>query len=207
MDNHYLNVVFDIVGEPQPQAAQVRHDMLVGDLISEIVREFDINEQEDYLLFRIGNDQPLDPRYPLSGQSVGDGDQLNFTRPALLQRRQISAETPAALRLYAKTPVTYDIDWQPAIIGRPDADATHTSLLAVNLEWLGKRGKRVSRSHAQIVENDGTYYIESLAPNNPTFLNNKVLVAGERHPLKNKDQILLKTSQLRLEFLSPRPTS
>ena len=205
MEDRYLNVVFDIVGESRPQPAQVRHDMLVGDLISEIVREFDINDQDEYLLFRVGNNQPLDPRYPLSGQSVGDGDQLSFTRPALLQRRPISAEMTAALRLQVTTPLLYEINWQPAIIGRPDADATHTSLLAVNLEWLGKQGKRVSRSHAQIVEKDGTYYLESLAPHNPTFLNNKVLLIGERHPLKNNDQILLESSNVRLEFLSPRP--
>ena len=205
MEDGYLNLIFDIVGEQQRQPAQVRHDMLVGDLVSEIVREFDINDQEDYLLFRIGNDHPLDPRYPLSSQSVGDGDQLNFTRPALLQRKPISVEASGALRFLGDTSVVYNIDWQPAIIGRPDADATHTSLLAVNLEWLGKRGKRVSRRHAQVVEQNGVFYIESLAPNNPTFLNNRILVAGERHPLKHKDQILLKASKVRFEFLSPKP--
>ena len=205
MEDRYLKVTFDIVSEPQPQHAEVRHDILVGDLINEIVREFDINEQDEYVLFREGSDNPLDRRYPLSGQSVVDGDRLNFTRPALLQRKSISAEVTAALRLlHGENPI-YTIDWQPAIIGRTDADATHTSLLAVNFDWLGKRGKRVSRSHAQIVEQNGTYYLESLAPNNPTFLNNKVLLTGERRPLKNKDQILLKSSNLRLEFLSPKP--
>ncbi|MGB1253277.1 MAG: FHA domain-containing protein [Candidatus Promineifilaceae bacterium] len=205
MEDGYLNLEFDIVGESQPQLAKVRHDMLVGDLITEIVREFDINDQDEYLLFRKGNDRPLDPRYPLSGQSVVDRDQLNFTRPALLQRKALSAGSSASLRLLTKSSAVYDLDWQPAIIGRPDADATHTSLLAVNLEWLGKRGKRVSRSHAQIVEERGVFYIESLAPNNPTFVNNSVLVTGERRELNNKDQILLKASKVRFEFLSPAP--
>lgn len=201
MDETYLVLTFDIVGEADPQRAKVRPDMFVNDLIKEIQREFDIKEGDEYLLYRTGEAQPLDPKRTLREQVVQDGDQLKFTRPTLLQRKPINAQQKAHLRFEEKTTVTYDIQWQPALIGRPNSNATHTSLLAVNLEWLGKRSKRVSRRHAQIVERDGTYFIESLAPNNPTFVNKRVLVPGELRSLAHEDMIWLQASGVQLQFL------
>lgn len=198
---NYLRLKFDIVGVEKTQLAQVRPDLLVGDLTREIRRQFDINEQDDHLLYRAGHTQPLDNKRTLIDQGIENDDQLNFTHPTLLQRKPIRASKKAQLQLDSDPPVTYEIQWQPAIIGRPDNDATHTSLLAVNLEWLGKQAKRVSRRHAQIIERDGAYLIESLTPNNPTFVNDKVLVPGEQRILAHKDTIRLRMSRVQMQFL------
>ena len=84
--------------------------------------------------------------------------------------------------------------------GRPDADPVHSGLLAVNLVWH-PNSRRISRRHAQITEDDGTYYIESLAANNPTYLNQEQLTTGERYPLKHNDLIYLRSSKVQLEFI------
>ncbi len=197
----YLTLKFDIVGVEKTQLAQVRPDLLVGDLIREIQRQFDIDEQDENLLYQVDSSQPLDPKRTITDQGIENDNQLNFTRPTLLQRKRIDAPYKAQLRLESESPVTYEIQWQPAIIGRPDNDATHTSLLAVNLEWLGKRSKRVSRRHAQIIEQNGVYLIESLSPNNPTFVNDRVLVPGEQRSLAHEDMIRLQMSRVEMKFL------
>ncbi len=201
---NYLELTFDIVGEQEPHRAKVRDDVSVADLMVEISRKFEISDHENYALFNDGQSTPLEKSLSLPLQDVTSGAQLIFTRPALLLRKPISDSQSAALHLIAENQVTYDIQWQPAIIGRPSPDASQTSLLAVNLEWV-ENNRRISRQHAQITEADGTFFIESLSPNNPTFINSTRLSLDEKYPLSHGDFIILKASRVRLEFILSNP--
>ena len=196
----YIELTLDIVGEAEPQRAKVRDDLPVADLVAEIARKFEISDREAYALYRTGQTVPLNLALTLPKQDVSSGDQLTFTRPALLLRQPITVMQKAALHLIADYKVVYDIQWQPAVIGRPSPDATQTSLLAVNLEWV-ENNRRISRQHAQITESDGTFFIESLSPNNPTFLNSTRLQPNEKYPLSHGDLVVLKASRVRLEFV------
>lgn len=196
----FIELTFDIVGEAEPQLAKVRDDLTVNDLITEIARKFSITDRDSYALYQKDNNVPLDLAQPLPKQGVSSGEELTFTRPALLLRQPVSSTPTAALHLLGDYLVVYNIQWQPAIIGRPSPDPSHTSLLAVNLEWV-ENNRRISRQHAQITETDGTYFLESLSPSNPIFLNSTRLLPNEKYPLKNDDLIILKASQIRLSVV------
>jgi pSer/pThr/pTyr-binding forkhead associated (FHA) protein len=94
----------------------------------------------------------------------------------------------------------FPVQWQPAVIGRPDADHVHNELLAANLEWLPE-GLRVSRRHAQITEEAGIFYLENLAGrDNPTYLNGRSLAGGRRVALQHGDAIRLGQHGVELRF-------
>jgi pSer/pThr/pTyr-binding forkhead associated (FHA) protein len=96
--------------------------------------------------------------------------------------------------------VLFDLEWQPALIGRPDADAVHNELLAVNVKWLPGH-LRVSRRHARITEQGSVYYLEALAENNPTVLNGQRLSLGHKYQLHVGDTIGLGISNIQLVFV------
>lgn len=60
----------------------------------------------------------------------------------------------------------------------------------------------VSRSHAQIVENNMAYYLRDLSSTNGTFLNSKK-ISDEDHELKDGDKIRLGASKVDLVFRLP----
>jgi pSer/pThr/pTyr-binding forkhead associated (FHA) protein len=93
----------------------------------------------------------------------------------------------------------FDIQWQPALIGRPTAEADHNLMLAVNVELLPK-GMTISRRHAQITFSDDKYYIEPLAENNPVFVNGKEMPVGAMWEIKNGDQITFGRYEVILGF-------
>lgn len=195
----YLELTFQIDSEPDPQRAKVRPSLTVEDLITNIASEFETGEAVDYELYREGVPTPLARSEPLEVQQIKSGETLIFMRPILQHRRPIYAKRKASLELHG-TETRFLIQWQPAVIGRPDADPVHSGLLAVNLEWH-PNNRRISRRHAQITEEEGIYYIESLAANNPTYLNQDRLAPGERYPLKHNDLIYLRSSKVRLKFI------
>jgi pSer/pThr/pTyr-binding forkhead associated (FHA) protein len=198
----YLEVVIDVFDETD-QRASVRTTLTVGQLLAEVTREFadlDFGDQIAYCLTMQGSSRPLDRDLTLSQQGVQSGDRLvlGWARNALkAPRRPVSV---AAVLQESTTQVTFPIEWQPAIIGRPDADQTHNQLLAANLEWL-PNGRRVSRRHAQITEGAGVYYIESLTPKNATLLNGERLETGRTYTLQPGDTIELGYSKITLRFM------
>lgn len=200
--NDYLMLEFDVVGETETRRAKVRPGLVVSDLILEIGRKFQISDPQNYELYRLGISTPLQRGQPLIKQGVQDGARLVLSNPALQHRRPISSQHKALLQLQDNK-LLIELQWQPAVIGRPDAaDAIHTALLAVNLEWL-PNSRRISRRHAQITEEAGLYYLEALAPNNPTFLNREKspLEINQRRPLKHNDRIQLRNSGVILTFI------
>ncbi|MCB8977455.1 MAG: FHA domain-containing protein [Ardenticatenaceae bacterium] len=101
----------------------------------------------------------------------------------------------------------YKLNWLPAIIGRPDKNQPNDDWIAVDLESY-KTGLRVSRRHAQITEQNGRYFIESLS-RNPTLLKdaegNVETVGDEKRPLQHGDTIQLERSNIALKFIVRSP--
>lgn len=80
-------------------------------------------------------------------------------------------------------------------IGRWDADGG--VFPDVDLDTDDPEAK-VSRKHARISVQDGSYLIEDLGSTNGTFINRgRRLAAGDRHPLKDGDEIIVGKTFLR----------
>ncbi|MFZ4657929.1 MAG: FHA domain-containing protein [Caldilineaceae bacterium] len=106
----------------------------------------------------------------------------------------------------AQSKQLYPLPWVPAIIGRPDNNKQDNALLAVNLEKAANGlGLRVSRRHARIDEENGRYFVSSLAPNNPIYHltadDQRTLLTTAKHPLHSGDRLYLEGSELTLKFL------
>jgi hypothetical protein len=201
----YIDLFFDIFDEKN-QHASVRESLTVADLIDEITREFDDLDREtldSYALFLQDKNQPLNGSRNLLEQGVQPGDRLVFTwaRSQLQSARRPLSDTASFALQDETSQVLFPIEWQPAVIGRPDTDLEHNDLLAVDLRWLPE-SPRVSRRHAQITEVKGVYYIESLTPNNPTYLNGHGLSLGKTYKLKVGDTIRFGYTDIRLRYIS-----
>lgn len=200
----YFDVVFDVFDEMN-QRASVRRELTVAQLVDAVLSEFeelDVREPQRYGLYLEAGQRPLERHKTLPDQGVQPGDRLIFgwARDPLRQlRRTLSGRRQVAL-LEATTQVLFPIEWQPAIIGRPDVDPAHNELLAVDLQWLAG-SRQVSRRHARITERAGDYDLEPLAERNPTLLNGRRLSMGRSVPLKAGDVIGLGSSGIRLEFV------
>ena len=202
--SEYLELSFDVFDETE-QRASVRRSLTVAELIAEIVNEFeDLDGRLPglYGLYPEGGQRPLEESKTLTEQGVQPGDRLVFgwARDPLRQlRRPITGGSQFALQ-EVTSQVLFGLEWQPAIIGRPDADAAHNELLAVNLKWL-PGSRRVSRRHARITEQGGAYYLEALADKNPTTLNGRQLSLGRKYQLQVGDTIGLGISNIQLVFV------
>jgi hypothetical protein len=90
---------------------------------------------------------------------------------------------------------------QDANIGRWDADGG--VFPDVDLDTDDPEAK-VSRRHARISVRDGQYLIEDLGSTNGTFVNRgHRLASGERHPLKDGDEIIVGKTFLRFRVAKP----
>jgi pSer/pThr/pTyr-binding forkhead associated (FHA) protein len=202
--SEYLELSFDVFDETE-QRASVRPTLTVAELILEILNEFedlDGRRPDLYGLYPEGSQRPLERGKTLTEQGVQPGDRLAFSwaRDPLRQlRRPLTQGAQFALQ-DAASQVLFGLEWQPAIIGRPDADPAHNELLAVNVKWLSG-SRRVSRRHARITEQGGVYYLEGLAENNPTLLNGHQLSPGRKYQLRKGDTIGLGISNIQLVFV------
>jgi hypothetical protein len=205
MMSDYLELTIDVFDETDQRAAVCKKLTAAG-LIEEVLSEFrelDGEAPELYGLYLEGQQRPLERGKTLLDQGVQPGDRLDFTwvRDTFRQlRRPLAGGARFALQ-EGTTQVLFPIEWQPAIIGRTDADPAHNDLLAANLEWLAG-SRRVSRRHAQITEREGTYYLEALMERNPTFLNGQRLSFGRSYELGVGDTIGLGYSSITLAFIS-----
>jgi hypothetical protein len=202
--SEYLELSFDVFDETE-QRASVRRSLTVAQLIKEIVNEFedlDGRMPDLYGLYPEGGQRPLEQNKTLTEQGVQPGDRLVFTwaRDPLRQLRRPLTHGPQFALQDVSSQVIFGLEWQPAIIGRPDADAAHNELLAVNLKWL-PGNLRVSRRHARITEQNGVYYLEGLAEKNPTLLNGQRLSLGRKYHLREGDTIGLGASNIQLAFI------
>jgi hypothetical protein len=159
----------------------------------------------DYQLLKAGDKTPLDANSQLR-QQLGATDRLLLVEkePALPSGTQ-----PPSQNVYLRDQTSgkvFKLNWQPAIIGRPDKSKPQDDQLAVNLE-LYQAGLRVSRRQAVIIEQNGNYFIESMS-RNPTVIkkeNGEIIpVEATRQPLQAGDVIFLERSNISLKFIVRR---
>lgn len=82
-------------------------------------------------------------------------------------------------------------------IGRWDADGG--IFPEIDLDADDPEAK-VSRRHARIMRRDGEYFVEDLGSTNGTFINRgRRLLPGDRHPLRDGDEIIVGKTFLRFQ--------
>jgi hypothetical protein len=181
------------------QEASIRENLPVRTLLAETRREFNLPDG-NYGFKVKGSGKILDPEKTLEQSGIHTGAVLVLTR----ERRAAPVEQNLSTDFSRKMPLTgpykaalreeeigqtFEIKWQPAIIGRPDAaNPDSIEMLAVNLGPF-EGSKTVSRFHARITEQGGQFFIESITDNNPTYLNDGLIRMGERRFLQTGDKI------------------
>jgi hypothetical protein len=169
----------------------LRSSLVVANLIATIKDKFNLDG--NYVL-RLENDRyELPQDLPLDQTPAREGSVLVF-EPVLeetgtldaIQRGVRNRLTKGFKRVYLQETrflSEFDLVWQPAIIGRRDTrNPSKNRLLAVDLDEL-EEDSTVSRHHACITEQNGSFFIESINARNPTFLNDARLRMGMRYPL------------------------
>ena len=196
----YIDVKIDVF-EHTGQRARLRRSLTVHSLIEEILREFDdiaADSPEKYAVYLKGFDHPLKPVETLAQLDIQPQDELVFDYVRQVIRRMLDARNYATLREEG-TGKEFDIQWQPAVVGRPSTDVDHNIILAVNVQLLPD-GKSVSRRHAQITFSEGRYFIEPLAEQNPVFLNGKELPVHSKREIRNGDKLSFGNNKLTMTF-------
>lgn len=209
MDRVILTITSDLFDEAdRRQEVSVRANLTVRALIEEIRREFNLLDA-GYRLTLAGQREALPLDRTMEQLGLQTGAELVFERDRhRLDQRVIArggqyfeaVSQPGRARLReAASGQVFPIEWQPAIIGRPDAANPATAqALAVDASTLPE-GRTVSRRHAQITERAGTYYLEALNERNPTLLNGQPLALGERRALSPGDRIRVGLMELVFE--------
>ncbi len=196
----YIEVKIDVF-EHTAQRARLRKTLTAGALVDEILKEFDDVSADSlgkYALYLKGADRPLNASFTIEQLDIQPQDELVFNYVRQTIRQMLDSRNYAFLKDDSAGRV-YDIQWQPAIIGRPTNEADHNINLAVNLQ-LHLKGQTVSRKHAQITFSDGRFMIEPLADNNPVYVNGKEVSFGVGKEIKNGDRIVIGRSDLLLTF-------
>ena len=200
--DEYLDVKIDVF-EHVGQRARLRRNLTVTALIEEILREFDdiaADSPDKYAIYLKGFDRPLTREDTITQLDLQPQDELVFDYVRQTIRRMLDVSQYAALR-DDSTGKEFDIQWQPAVIGRPSTDVDHNIILAVNVQLL-PNGKTVSRRHAQITVSQGRYFLEPLADQNPVFVNGKELPLNSRREIRNGDKIALGRQKLTFTFVT-----
>lgn len=207
MDRIILTITSELFDDNTHQEASVRPNITIRTLIDETRREFNLMEG-NYAFTLAGEDAALPDDQTIEQLGIQMGSELVFDR----QRRSLSQHmirrgahffqpvtgVPHAFLREEASRTIFDIDWHPAVIGRPDAsNPASADMLAADVGEM-EEGKTVSRQHARIMVQGGHYFLEPLAPRNPTFLNERELVMGEKARLQNGDK--LQMGQVMLTF-------
>jgi len=187
-----MNLTIDIqANEIGARRVNLRSSLLVANLITTIKDKFNLDGQFELRLENAA--QPLSEEIALDQTGVDEGGKL-ICAPVLeasgtldlIKRGSRSKLSPLYKRVYVQEErklVEHDLAWQPAIIGRKDHDdPSKNKLLAVDLEGAEDH-PTVSRHHACITEQNGAFFIESINPDNPTYLGNTRLKPNFKHPL------------------------
>ncbi|MEM9950485.1 MAG: FHA domain-containing protein [Chloroflexota bacterium] len=123
--------------------------------------------------------QEVSPHYE-GGEDLHVFSELD-TRPALGRRRVFRLFIPRETE-----PLEF-FSLDRLVIGRGGKGVQIDLNLSEHYGWM----LGVSRQHAEIVYDTGTYYITDLGSTNGTWLNSTQLSPNERYPLESHDQIRL----------------
>ncbi len=185
----YVDVKINVF-EHTGQRARVKRSITVKTLIDEILKEFDdidADSPEKYSIQLKGVDNPLNVNQSLAQLDIQPQDELSIAYLHQTIRKMLDAKDQATLREETSN-ISFDIQWTPAIIGRPSTEVNHNIMLAVNMQILAV-GMTISRLHAQIVFSEGSFFIQPLAANNPTYLNGNLLTVNSMNKLKSGDHL------------------
>lgn len=199
MADDYVDVKINVF-EHTGQRARVRRSITVKTLVDEILKEFDdidANFPEKYSIQLKGVDKPLNPKQTLAQLDIQPQDELSIVYQHQTIRKMLEPKDQATLREETSN-ISFDIQWTPALIGRPSTEVNHNIMLAVNMQILAV-GITISRKHAQIIFSDGAFSVQPLASNNPTFLNGRQLQANTLNKLKSGDRLAF--GQHKISFL------
>ncbi|OJX45862.1 MAG: hypothetical protein BGO78_11200 [Chloroflexi bacterium 44-23] len=204
----YIDVKINIF-EHTGQRARILKSLTVNQLIEEILKEFDdigTDSPERYTLQLKGIDRALSPSLTMVQLDIQPQDEFTLGYAQQTIRQMLDPQNYATLR-DEMTNKIFDIQWYPAIIGRPSTEVNHNIMLAVNAQLL-PTGMTISRKHAQITFSNGSYFLEALSENNPTYLNGKEIPFNGIREIRNGDRILLGQHKVSMVFESrSRPSS
>jgi hypothetical protein len=204
-----LEVFVDIFDFKNQQALALPN-LKPSELVESILEKFGSkllylsNKPDQYELVHADKHEPLSASVPLEPQL------LSSNRLILVEREEHLP--PGTHRpthhLYLREQTTaevYKLHWQPAVIGRHDSSKAHDERVAVDLT-ASSNGLRVSRRHVEITEENGQYYIKTLASNQVSLKRkdtqeHTVLEQAKLYPLYHGDTISLDYSQIALMFL------
>ena len=184
----------------------VRSSLKVESLLDEIRNHHSLDGQ--FRLLRKSDGTPLATDHGLDQLGIANGTvlvcdkilQLSDTQ-ARIQRgvpERFSKQPQRVYLVEERTRLEYDVEWQPAIIGRKDrSNPAKNRLLAVDLEELEQQPS-VSRQHACLTEKNGVFYVESLNPSNLAYLNGEKLRVGL--PKALTPGAVIKVGQITLTF-------
>jgi pSer/pThr/pTyr-binding forkhead associated (FHA) protein len=204
--SEYIDLKIDVF-EHTDQRARVLDSLTVSGLIEEILKEFDdisADAPEKYAVYLRGMDRPLNASSTVTELDLQPQDELVFEYKRQTIREMLQPQQYAVLR-EETTGKTFDIQWQPAVIGRPINEAEHNIMLAVNVQLI-PNGMTISRKHAQITFSEGKYYIEMLAENNQLLLNGKEIALNSRKEIKNGDKLHLGRNKVPFIFITQQPS-
>ena len=193
-------------GNIKPQRVNVRSNMTAGNLVLIVKDKFNLVDSYE-LRMRGGAALPEDVALDQAG--VADGNTLICAR--LLQttgtleavtRGERKAFSKAFSRVYLREERTrneYELIWQPAVMGRRDhRNPANNRLLALDLEDLEELPS-VSRHHACVTENGGTFFVEALQARNPVYVDGQRIADGVKAPLQAGSTVQI--GRLIFEFL------
>lgn len=205
--DEYIDIKIDVF-EHTSQRAQVRKNLTVSMLIEEILKEFDdvsADSPGKYALYLKGSNRALSRTLTLTQLDIQPQDELVFNYGQRSSHQMLMTSNYAMLR-DTTTGRIYQIQWQPALIGRPTNEADHNINLAVNLQTHPK-GQTISRKHASITCAQGRYFIEPLADKNPTAVNGHPVPFRSIKEIRSGDIITVGRDGLQLVFQAPNPES
>jgi len=198
--DEFIDVRIDVF-EHTGQRARLQKNLTVMNLIEEVLKEFDdivADSPEKYAVYLKGFDRPLTATQTLTQLDIQPQDELVFDYIRQTVRQMLDPRDYAILQEEI-TGKEFDIQWQPAVIGRPSNEMDHNITLAVNVQLL-PNGGTISRSHAQITFSEGRYFIEPLTEYNPVILNGRDITTSKKQEIKNSDKLMLGSRRLIFTF-------
>ncbi|HEY3291055.1 MAG TPA: FHA domain-containing protein [Anaerolineae bacterium] len=202
-----LNLTLDIQANSLgARRVNVRSSLQVATLVATIKDKFNLDG--NYNLRMQGTRTPLPLDTALDQIGVPEGSTLQVVRivestgvmDAIARgvRQPFSKRFTRVYLREQRTLAEFDLRWQPSIIGRRDVrNPSNNRLLIVDLEDL-ETLPSVSRHHAAITEQGGSFYIESIQDRNPTLLDGVKMRISERYPLQ--PGMLIKVGNITLSF-------
>ncbi len=187
-----MNLTLDIqANNLGPKRVNVRSSLVAGNLLSTIQDKFNLDGNFELRLK--GATHALHPEAALNQLGVTDGQVLVCARAIetsgtldAIQRGVRVRFSKKFKRVYLEDKRTlseFDLAWHPAVIGRKDqGNPANNKLLAVDLEEIEEL-PTVSRHHACLTEQNGSFFIEAIQARNPTYLDGARLRPGQKYPL------------------------